>query len=228
MTIEIARQKSGKCLIFRSATTFGLLLLLILLPWLLFEDATEHFSTSMLAGTDVPVALAGTALLALDAFLPIPSSIVATAMGALLGGPLGTLVNAIGLTLGCLLGYLAGAIGRPVARRIFGVQAEAFESWIARYGIWALILCRAVPVLAEASVFALGAGRARLGPILAAGVLVDLSLGAVYAFAGAASESRVLPGAFAIAVATLVPAAATLVAWLFLRGFQRRRTNGTG
>jgi len=223
MTIEIAGQKSGNSFIFRSAAAIGLLLLLVLVPWLLFGDATEHVSTWMLAGTNMPIALAGTALLALDAFLPVPSSLVATGMGALLGGPVGTLVNAAGLTLGCLLGYAAGAVGRPVARRVFGTQADAFERWIDRYGIWALILCRAVPVLAEASVFALGAGRARLGPILAAALLVDLSLGALYALAGAASGSGALPGTFAIAVATLVPAAAALVALLFLRGFERRR-----
>ena len=130
--------------------------------------------------------------------------------------------------MGVLLGYFAGLAGRPVARRLLGVQAEAFEKWIGRHGIWALILCRAVPVLAEASVFALGAGRARLGPLMAAALLVDLSLGALYAFAGAMSGSGWMPGVFALAVATLVPAAATLVAWLFLRGFERRQAGRMG
>lgn len=228
MTIETNRQKTGAPIILRWAATFGLLLLLVLLPWFLFEDATARFSATLLAGDKITVALGGAALLALDAYLPVPSSPVATGMGALLGGPAGTLVNAAGLTLGCLLGYLGGFAGRPVARRLLGLQTATFEQWIARYGVMALIVCRPVPVLAEASAFALGAGRARPGPIVVAALLVDVPLGALYAFAGAASGSGAMPGGFAIAVATLVPAGGAISVWLLLRGFERRRARETG
>ena len=187
------------------------------MPWLLFATEVERIAAQLLTGSEFEIGVAGTTLLALDTFLPVPSSVVATAMGALLGAAGGTLVNTLGLTLGCLLGYLAGRAGQPLARRLLGLKAEAFERWVARYGLFALVLCRAVPVLAEASVIALGAGRARLLPLLGAALAVDLSLGALYAFAGAATGPAGAPALPGLAAATLIPALATLAAWLAIR-----------
>lgn len=209
----------GPSALLRPGAALGLLLLLILLPWYLFEDGVERWSAAALAGRGAPLALAGTLLLAFDSLLPVPSSVVAVTMGTLLGPIAGAAVNATGLTLGCLLGYGAGAAGRPLARRLLGFRAEAFERWMARYGIAALIVCRPVPILAEASMIVLGAGRARFLPAMGTAMLANISLGALYAFAGAAQGPDSLPGAPALAAAILVPALATIAAWLAIRRF---------
>jgi uncharacterized membrane protein YdjX (TVP38/TMEM64 family) len=204
--------------ITRSLAFAGLLLLVVLVPWFFLGAAVEAWSARMLAADRYLVALAGVLLLAGDAVLPVPSSAVAAAMGALLGAAAGTFVNALGMTLGCVAGYALGRAGTPIGRRILGPGRQAaLEAWIARNGLPTLILCRAVPVLAEASMMTLGAARARFAPVMAAALAADVSLGAVYAFAGAIEGPAAAPAAPAIAAAVLIPAAAALAIALIAR-----------
>lgn len=82
--------------------------------------------------------------------------------------------------------------------------------WLDRHGLWALVLCRPVPVLAEASVIAAGLGRMRMGPALVATGLSNVGISAIYAGAGAAADG---PGTFLLAftAALLLPGAALLL-----------------
>jgi membrane protein DedA with SNARE-associated domain len=93
----------------------------------------------------------------------------------------------------------------------------AFVTWVERHGIVAIILCRAVPVFAEASIVALGAARGRTLPLLAAATLADICLGAAFAFAGAAHGPTAAPSAPAYAAAMGIPLTASLVAFLWMR-----------
>ncbi|HEV2865878.1 MAG TPA: VTT domain-containing protein [Allosphingosinicella sp.] len=190
----------------------GLLLVFILVPWFAFGDWIEARSRQVLSAGSGSIALSGMLLLAADVLLPVPSSIVATTMGALLGAGAGTVVNAVGLTMGCTIGFGVGRLGTPLSAKFLGPDKQAaFERWVTRNGIPALILCRAVPVLAEASAIILGAGRAGARPVLAAAVAADVALGAVYASAGATLGPQAAPAAPAVAAAVLIPAAAAVV-----------------
>ena len=84
-----------------------LLIGLVLLPFLLFEQQFNAFAEHVTRdGTSKwLVASAVFALLALDVFLPVPSSIVSTASGVLLGFGLGSAVVWTGMMAGCLVGY---------------------------------------------------------------------------------------------------------------------------
>ncbi|HMJ05439.1 MAG TPA: VTT domain-containing protein, partial [Chthoniobacterales bacterium] len=169
-------------------------------------------------GSRGAVAIAGATWLALDAVLPVPSSIVATTMGTALGALPGTVVNAVGLTVSCLIGLLIGRSGSPIAERMLGQAVYGqFIAWVERYGIIAVVACRAVPVMAEVSVIALGAARGRSGPILLAAGIADIGLGGLYAFAGAAHGPAAAPGAPAFAAAIVLPAVATLLVLLWTR-----------
>jgi len=72
-------------------------------------------------GTSGPAALVGTALLVADVILPVPSSLVMVAHGALFGVVLGTVLNLAGRTAGALAGVMVGGwclsppagVGRP-------------------------------------------------------------------------------------------------------------------
>lgn len=204
--------------LFRIAAASLLLIAFVLGPYFLLGTFVEMRAGGLVSSDRLTVAWAGGALLALDIFLPVPSSVVATAMGAALGAWLGTLVNAFGLTLGCLLGLVAGRSGSPLARSLLGESLyPPFAAWVARYGLVAVLLCRAIPVLAEASILALGAARARTGPAIAAAAFADLCLGVLYAVAGAARGPEAAPAAPALAAAVGVPAAAALLAWLWIR-----------
>src|SRR4029450_6189458 len=62
-----------------------------------------------------------------------------------------------GMMAGCVLGYLLGSRVTTAARRFVGADGLARAEWVAdRYGDWAIIICRPVPVLAEASVILAG------------------------------------------------------------------------
>lgn len=189
-----------------------LLLGLILIPFFLFGAALEARTAVLAASAQGAIAYGGAALLALDIVLPVPSSLLATAIGAALGPWLGTLVNAAGLTLGCAAGLLLGRAGSPLARRILGHGLfQRFAAASARHGIAVILICRAVPVLGEASIVAAGAGRTPFAPALAAAAAANLVIGAVYAFAGTA------PLALAAGLAIGIPVVAGLAAWLWLR-----------
>jgi uncharacterized membrane protein YdjX (TVP38/TMEM64 family) len=202
----------------RIVTACTILLGAILIPFALWGERIELHAMHLLAASPDAIAFSGIALLAADVMLPVPSSIVATVMGALLGGPMGTVVNAIGLTLGCAVGLLVGRGGSPLARRVLGEALFAdFVRWIDRRGLIAVMLCRAVPVLAEASIIAAGAGQARPWRILIGAGLADIALGAVYAFAGATQGPAATPTALAFAAAILLPAVAAAIAMIAIR-----------
>jgi uncharacterized membrane protein YdjX (TVP38/TMEM64 family) len=87
------------------------LIAIVLVPFLVFETQFEQLATWLAEGNASGWATAGAigALLALDVFLPVPSSIVSTGAGVLLGFGAGAAVIWVGMTLGCLIGYVFGA-----------------------------------------------------------------------------------------------------------------------
>ena len=127
------------------------------------------------------------ALLAGDVVLPIPSSLLSTAAGSLLGLWSGALVTWTGMTVGCGIGYALGiGPGRKATRRFVGEQEIARVSRLhARIGDWIVVVFRAVPVLAEASVvFAGVAGMSARRFFLMAG-LSNAGVAMTYAAVGA-------------------------------------------
>ena len=103
-----------------------------------------------LSATDehaVTFALTGAGLLAADALLPIPSSIVGTLLGARLGFAAGFLAAFAGMMTGQVLAYAA-------SRWLLRSREQALPS---APTLVAVFLSRPVPVLAEAVAIAAGA-----------------------------------------------------------------------
>ena len=98
--------------------------------------------------------------LALDVFLPVPSSVVSTAAGTLLGLWIGAIVSTAGMTLGCVLAYWSGKnFGLPLVRGMVSQRdQEDVRARCRRSAEWALATTGPYSVLAEAS--ALFAGLA--------------------------------------------------------------------
>jgi membrane protein DedA with SNARE-associated domain len=167
----------------------AVLLALILAPFVLFEDAIRAWTDAHLTGGRgwlLGVLIMG--LLASDLFLPIPSSMVSTSAGLLLGFGPGMMVSAAGMCAGAILGYIFGAMaGEGLLRRYVGDKEMERAARLSRkYGIAALVVSRAVPVLAEASVVCAGATRMPLPRFLAATTVANLAVSAAYAAIGAA------------------------------------------
>jgi uncharacterized membrane protein YdjX (TVP38/TMEM64 family) len=159
----------------------------VLVPFLLFGGAFTAFAEWLTRGT-LPVRVlvpAVIALLALDVVLPVPSSLISAAAGAVMGFWGGTVTVWLGMTAGCILGYAAGARIAPLARRFIGdADLRRAGQLLDRHGMWALAACRAVPVLAEASVVFSGLTRTRLRPFLLISSLSNLAIAATYSAVG--------------------------------------------
>src|SRR5262245_52721158 len=114
----------------------------ILIPFFLFGERIEGFTAELLASKagwwTMASALAG--LLALDIVLPVPSSVVSTAAGALLGFWGGVAASWIGMSAGCAVGYWLGT------RVPMSKDMERVKRARERFGDAALVLFRAVPV----------------------------------------------------------------------------------
>lgn len=169
---------------------WGILAAAILIPFLLFGEEIEAFTSSFLlrsAENRSLMAFFLGGLLALDVFLPVPSSLASTACGHYLGFTLGLLTSTLGMTLGAVSGYIVGlTLGRGAANRFVGEQElERLESGGRRLGGWMVAAFRPVPVLAEASVVYAGMVRMPWGRFLAIGALSNLGVSAAYAGIGA-------------------------------------------
>lgn len=191
---------------------------LILVPFFLFEDYFTGLAARAVHG-EVPlvpsVGIIG-GLLALDVLLPVPSSIVSAAAGVLLGFWLGTLVVWTGMTISCGVAYGIGSRSVALTRRIVGDDGLRRAAGVAaRYGDFALVLCRPVPVLAEASVIFAGVVQVPLRRFLVVCAWSNLGVAAGYAAIGAYSM-RVDSFLLAFLGAMALPAVAWLTARLFL------------
>lgn len=189
-----------------------LVLALILVPFALWEDAITAFSARLLtpAAGRASVTVLVVLLLASDVVLPVPSSFVSAGAVALLGATTGGISIVLGMSAGSWLGYFIGRWGgEPVAARVAGPgELERAARLMARHGGWVLLVCRGVPVLAEAST--LFAGATRLAPwrFGVATTLGNAGLACAYALIGVLGLSGtwalLAPFAFGVAVPGLV------------------------
>jgi uncharacterized membrane protein YdjX (TVP38/TMEM64 family) len=195
----------------RVVLSLVVLLALILVPFALWEEPMSALARELLrpaAGRAALIAIV-VLLLAGDVLLPIPSSFISAAAVALLGVWLGALSIALGMTIAAWLGYGLGLWGgEPLARRMAGAaELERARGLMERYGAVVLLVCRGVPVLAEASTLLAGATRLSAVRFALVTGLGNLGLAAAYALIGVLELSGVwawlMPFVFGIAVPAL-------------------------
>lgn len=163
----------------------AVLLALILVPFALWEDAINAYSNRLLSPMAGRMTVAGVVvfLLAADVVLPVPSSFVSAGAVSLLGAYEGGMSIVLGMTLGAWLGYLIGRFGgEPLARRVAGEeQLTKAGRLMERYGAWVILVCRGVPVLAEASTVLAGATRVSVLRFALVTLLGNAGLACAYA-----------------------------------------------
>lgn len=176
----------------RWAALWIVLIAIVLVPFFLFEAQFNEFAARATA-TDASRGLAAGAifgLLAFDVLLPVPSSIISTAAGVLLGFLPGAAVIWAGMMAGCAFGYVLGVRGSGLAGRLVGADGlERAGRLAGRYGDLAIVLCRPVPVLAEATVVFAGLIRMPVGRFTRLTGLSNLGIALGYAAFGALSLS---------------------------------------
>lgn len=196
------------------------ILALVLVPFAVAGERLEAMALGAMDGAQGQVALASVvvASLAADVVLPVPSSLVATAAGAMLGWLPGALAATLGMLAGGLVGHRLGAVarGRLAARLVPAADMAWLEGVVARHGALAVAALRPIPVLAEASVIVAGAAGMPMRRFLPACLLS--SLGVALAHAGAGAWAVGLPGFLAVLAAMALPGLAWAAAKSLRRG----------
>lgn len=170
-----------------------------------------------------PIAAAalGVGLLVADVVLPVPSSVVMVAHGALFGVVIGTLLSLAGSVGAALVGFAIGRRGGPLLDRyVPASERQRVDALLARWGVLAVVVTRPVPLLAETTAILAGAAQsmswARVG---LAAMIGSLPAAALYAVAGAAAA-----GAASVTLVFALVLALASVTWL-VESARARRAN---
>lgn len=210
----------GRGAVWRWLILLSLVLAFILIPFLLLERSIAALMEEALMAARGHAVLAGAIIaliLVVDILLPVPSSLVSGLAGAMLGFWGGAFAIWLGMSGGCLLGYgLGRGVGHAAMRRIVGFEeTERARRLFAGAGGVALVVTRAVPVLAETLVLGAGAARMPLVPFLFLTGAANLAVALAYAAVGALALSQASILFFFFGLAAL-PAASWLL-WLKFR-----------
>lgn len=173
--------------------------LVILVIWMIWGGRWEQWSdvkvvSASLQGYGVSAGLAGVGLLVMDLVLPVPGTVVMSALGYLYGTVLGAVLGFVGSVLAGMIGYGIGRLlPEKMARRFLGEKDFTRGSALcARGGGWVIALSRAVPILPEA--LAVTAGMLRMPTMT---FFLSLSCGSLpmaglFAWIGATGHDRPL------------------------------------
>ncbi|HYO61331.1 MAG TPA: VTT domain-containing protein [Actinomycetota bacterium] len=130
----------------------------------------------------------GVALLAADALLPVPSSIVMVLHGALYGAVAGASLSFVGRLGAAAVGFAIGRRGGPLLERYTGSAERArADALLRRWGAVGLVLSRPVPLVAETVMVLAGASSMSWTVALAAAAAGSVPEVVVYALAGSAA-----------------------------------------
>ncbi|MEY3583115.1 MAG: hypothetical protein RJA48_198 [Verrucomicrobiota bacterium] len=203
------------------AALVALLLVGTIGPWLIWGEAFDR--SFSLAGTLTWLrefgpwaAAAGVALLVADIALPIPSTIVMSALGATYGFWVGSLLSILGSMLAGLTAYgLARWAGRPAAIWIAGEDSLVrTEELFARGGAWLVLTSRWLPILPEAVACLAGLARMPFRTFFWALTVGSVPLGLTFAWIGTLTEDR---EGLALALSAGLP----IGAWLLSQRWRR-------
>jgi uncharacterized membrane protein YdjX (TVP38/TMEM64 family) len=168
----------------------GALLLFGLAEWAALPLLTDPLPAMRAAG--VAAALLGLGLLTADVLLPVPSSVVMVAHGALFGLVPGAALSLLGGVSATLVGFALGRRGRGIVERVTTpAQRARADRLLTRWGPWAVVSTRAVPVLAETVAVLAGTSRMRWSVLICAGAAGTAVPALAYAAAGAGADGGV-------------------------------------
>lgn len=194
------------------------LAVLFLVPFLIWGGNFEQWLSAdgaeqWLRGYGAWAWLAAIILLALDLFLPIPGTVVISALGLVYGTFIGGLVAATGSTLAGLLAYgVCRRMGLPMAKRLVGGPAlEEGRRLFERAGGWIVVMSRWLPLLPEVVSCMAGIMRMPFRWFLLALICGTLPMAFVFAWIGATGRTN---AGLALALSAIIP----LILWLIVRG----------
>jgi len=162
---------------------------------------------------------AGLALLVSDLILPVPGTIVISALGFVYGVMIGGLAASCGLILAGMTGYGIGRLfGEDFARRWLGDRDfDKGKRLFSNGGGWVIAMSRALPILPEVISCTAGLVRMPFGRFMTALVCGSVPMGFIFAAVGSAGHDA--PG-WAFALSLLIPA----LLWFAASKIHRRKS----
>ncbi len=167
----------------------GMIALLILMSFLLVEawgvsllsDPSEWIGRGGLLAASV-----GGGLLMADIFIPVPSSIIMVAHGAVFGLWGGFMLSLVASVIGWMIGWWLGKKGSVWMDRVVSpTEREKARQYMLRYGMLAIVLSRMLPIVAETVAIMTGAMGLGWKRVLPAFTLGTIPPALIYAWAGA-------------------------------------------
>jgi len=135
----------------------------------------------------VLTACLGVGLLVADVLLPVPSSLVMVAHGALFGVVVGTVLSLLGSVGAACFGFAIGRRGGRFLERVVSPAERArADELLNRWGALAIIVTRPVPLLAETVAIMAGASPMSWTSVTLASLAGSLPPALGYALTGAA------------------------------------------
>ena len=129
----------------------------------------------------------GVGLLIADVLLPVPSSLVMVAHGALFGVWVGTLLSLVGSVGAALFGFAIGRRGGQLLTRVVSPEERARADYLlGRWGSLAIVVTRPIPVLAETVAIMAGTSPMSWSRVALASLVGSLPPALLYALTGAA------------------------------------------
>lgn len=197
---------------------YSVLFFVLLCFFLLLFLLVEQFQVPLLSDPSAVLnrggfiaALVGTGLLISDIVLPVPSSLIMIANGALFGLVLGTGLSLLGGLGASLLGFWIGRRSALLVHRFVKEdERRQADRLMERWGMIAIIVTRPIPLVSETLSIVAGGTSLRWRSMVGASVLGLAPGAAIYAATGiyaVSLESSVLSFLVVIAVAMLF--------WLF-------------
>ena len=174
-------------------TIVGCLLLFFLLTFLIVEQLNLPILTEpsyLMETKSISTAVAGVALLTLDVFLPVPSSLIMIANGALFGIALGSLLSLVGNLNAALIGFFIGRRGGALLDQFISRSQRAQANrLLEKWGLLAIIVTRPIPLLAETTVIMAGTSEISWQRMALASLAGALPASLLYALTGATAAS---------------------------------------
>jgi len=171
---------------------YSLLFFVLLCFFLLLFLLVEQFQVPLLSDPSAVLnrggfiaAVVGTGLLIIDIVLPVPSSLIMIANGALFGLVLGGMLSLLGGLGSSLVGFWIGRRStRLVQRFVPEDERRQADRLMERWGMIAIIATRPIPLVSETLSIVAGGTSLRWRAMIGASVLGLVPGAAIYAATG--------------------------------------------
>ncbi len=205
---------------------FLLLVTMVLVPFFLWGDAwTERFSlpcaVEWVKSFGFWSWLVGIVLLISDLVLPVPGTVVMSALGFIYGPVAGSLIAITGSFLSGAVGYwLCRLLGVKTAKKILGTKDfERGHRIFSEMGGWIVVLSRWLPVFPEVVSCMAGLNQMPVKRFHAALLCSAIPMGMLYACIGAMGVEN---PTLALILSACVPP----VIWIAVRPYFKRKQAG--